>query len=287
MTASAHIADVTQDSFETEVLARSRTVPVLVDFWAAWCGPCKMLMPLLAKLADEYGGKFFLAKVNTDTEQALASRYGIKSLPTVKLFRNGEAVDEFLGVQPEKTIRALLDRHVPRASDGLIEMARVELETGNPGKAQALLEEALSLDPGSDRVKLESARLALMLGQISDADKHLATLSIEARDSAEATALRAQMEFARIAAAARSADELRQAIAANPRDSGARYELAAKLVMQGEAAAALDTLLDIVRTDRKFNDDAARKAMISLFNLIGGNHPLVQEYRRKLSMALN
>lgn len=287
MTPSPHIADVAQSTFEAEVLARSRSMPVLVDFWASWCGPCKMLMPLLAKLAEEYGGKFFLAKVNTDVEQALASRYGIKSLPTAKLFRNGEAVDEFLGVQPEKTIRALLDRHIPRASDVLIAKARAALESGNPASAQALLEEALSLDPASDRVKIEMARLALTLGQIDSADKNLATLSIETRDGAEAAALRAQMEFARIAASARPADELRRAIAANSRDSSARYELAAKLVMQGEAAAALDTLLDIVRTDRKFNDDAARKAMISLFNLLGGSDPLVQEYRRKLSMAIN
>lgn len=287
MTPSPHIADVTQGTFETEVLARSRTLPVLVDFWASWCGPCKMLMPLLAKLADEYGGKFFLAKINTDVEQALASRYGIKSLPTVKLFRNGEAVDEFLGVQPEKTIRALLDRHIPRASDALIAKARAALESGNPASAQTLLEEASALDPASDRVKIEQARLALALGKLDDADTKLAALSIETRDNAEAAALRAQMEFARIAASARSAGELRRAIAANPRDSGARYELAAKLVMQGEMAAALDIFLDIVRTDRKFSDDAARKAMISLFNLLGASNPLVLEYRRRLSMALN
>lgn len=287
MTPSPYIADVSQATFETEVLARSRTIPVLVDFWASWCGPCKMLMPLLAKLAGEYGGKFFLAKVNTDVEQALASRYGIKSLPTVKLFRNGEAVDEFLGVQPEKTIRALLDRHIPRVSDALIAKARAALESGNPGSAQTLLEEALTLDPMSDRVKIEKGRLALLLGKIDDAEKNIATLSAEARDSTEATALRAQMEFARIADTARPAEVLREAIAVNPRDSAARYELAAKLVVQGEAAAALDILLDIVRTDRKFNDDAARKAMISLFTLLGGSSPLVQEYRRKLSMALN
>ncbi|MEK7666059.1 MAG: thioredoxin, partial [Pseudomonadota bacterium] len=108
MIPSPHIADVTQQTFESLVLAKSREIPVLADFWADWCGPCKQLMPVLARLVDEYDGKFFLAKINSDTEQPLAARYGVKSLPTVKLFKNGQVVEEFMGAQPEKTIRALL-----------------------------------------------------------------------------------------------------------------------------------------------------------------------------------
>lgn len=287
MAASPHIADITEQTFEAAVLARSRQTPVLVDFWAAWCGPCKMLMPLLAKLADEYHGKFYLAKVNTDVEQALATRYGVKSLPTVKLFKNGQVVDEFLGVQPEKTIRALLDRHIPRESDALVHTALLALQSGNTGEALTILQKAMNADPANDRVKLEFAQLLMQLGRPDDAEQTLHGLSAETKDSADVAALRAQLEFARIAQTARAPDELLKAISANPKDSAARYELAAQLVLHQQFAPALDQLLEIVRTDRKFRDDAARKAMISVFNLLGGSGEIVNQYRRKLSMALN
>lgn len=286
MTASPFIADVTQNSFESEVLVRSRATPVLVDFWAAWCGPCKMLMPVLTQLAGEYQGKFFLAKVNSDNEQALANQYGIRSLPTVKLFRNGQVVDEFMGVQPEKAIRALLDRHIPRESDARIEIAALAVRAGRLDEALTILQQAASSDPGNDRVKLELARLSLHLGRADDADKTLATLSNETRDGADAVALRAQLEFARIVQTARAPDQLLHAVQANPKDSAARYELAAHLVVRQQFEAALDQLLDIVRTDRKWNHDAARKAMVSIFNLLGNNET-VNQYRRKLSMVLN
>jgi len=286
MTVSPFIADVTQNSFESEVVARSRTTPVLVDFWAAWCGPCKMLMPVLTRLAGEYRGKFFLAKVNSDREQALASQFGVRSLPTVKLFRNGQVVDEFMGVQPEKTIRALLDRHIPRESDARIQDAAQAVRAGRHDEALAILQQAMAGDPDNDRVKLELARLFLHLGRNDDADRTLAALSSETRDGADAVALRVRLEFARVVQTARAPDQLLQAVQANPKDSAARYELAAHLVVRQQLEAALDQLLDIVRTDRKWNHDAARKAMISIFNLLG-NGETVNEYRRKLSMALN
>lgn len=287
MATSSPIADVTEQTFEAEVLTRSRQTPVLVDFWAAWCGPCKMLMPVLQKLADEYRGKFFLAKVNTDVEQALANRYGVKSLPTVKLFTNGQVVDEFLGVQPEKTLRALLDRHIPRESDALVHNALLALQSGNTGEALAILQQAMEADPANDRVKLELARLLIGLGRPADADTALQALSAEARDGADAAVLRARLEFARIVAGARAIGELRKALDRNPRDSAARYELAAHLVLRGDYPAALDELLEIVRTDRKYNDDAGRKAMLAVFNLLGGGGEIVNQYRRKLSLALN
>jgi len=286
MAQSPHIADVTQQSFEAEVLARSHRVPVLADFWAAWCGPCQALMPVLARLAEEYQGRFFLAKINSDDQQPLAARYGVRSLPTVKLFRNGQVVDEFMGAQPEKTIRALLDRHIPRESDALIGQAVAAARSGQIDQALAIMQQALTLDPANDRVKLELARLLAHLRRIDEAEQVLNTASAETRESAHATALRAQFEFARIAASARDPAALEQAIAANPKDSAARYQLAAVLVLGNRHREALDQLLEIVRTDRKFQDDAARKAMVSTFNLLGGGE-LVNEYRRKLSMALN
>jgi len=287
MAHSPFVIDVTAASFEAEVLTRSQDVPVLVDFWAAWCGPCQMLMPLLARLADEYRGRFVLTKVNSDEQQELAARFGVRSLPTVKLFRGGRVVDEFLGVQPEKTIRALLDRHIPRASDARVAQATSAAQAGHADEAIAILDEAVRGDPANDRARLELARLLIQAARVDEAEATLSSLGPEARGSAEAQALRARLEFARIARTARSVDELLRAVAARPTDSAARYELAARHVVHGQYPAALEQLLEIVRTDRKFNDDAARKAMIAIFNLLGGQGQIVNEYRRKLSMVLN
>lgn len=287
MATSAHSADVTQQSFETLVLARSREVPVLVDFWAPWCGPCQTLMPVLAKLADEYRGKFFLAKVNSDTEQALAARYGVKSLPTVKLFKNGQPVEEFMGAQPEKNIRALLDRHIARASDAQVYNALLAARSGKIDEALAILDQALTEDPTNDRIHLERARLLAQLDRADEAEQALKALSSETKNGNDANGIRAQLEFTRWAKDARPADQLLKAIGANAKDSAARFELAAHLVIRQQYEAALDHLLDIVRSDRKFNDDAARKAILSIFNLLGGNGDVVTQYRRKLSMALN
>src|SRR4030066_1623995 len=212
MSPSPHTADAPQQTFESLVLAKSREVPVLADFWAAWCGPCKQLMPVLARVGDEYDGKFFLAKINSDTEQALAARYGVKSLPTVKLFRNGQVVEEVMGAQPEKTIRALLDRHIPRASDTLVDNAIQVLRAGQPDQALAILQQAVKTDPGNDRAKLELAPLHAQFGHAAEAETTLASLSVEARESAEAVGLRAQLEFVHIVAAARPPEALLTAI---------------------------------------------------------------------------
>lgn len=287
MANSAYSADVTQQSFDALVLARSRELPVLVDFWASWCGPCQSLMPVLAKLADEYRGKFFLAKVNSDTEQALAARYGVKSLPTVKLFKNGQPVEEFMGAQPEKTIRALLDRHIPRASDTQVYNAMLAARSGKIDAALAILDQALAEDPTNDHIHLERARLFAQLGRADEAEQALKALSNDGKNSNPVNVLRAQLEFIRWAKNARAPEQLLKAIEANAKDSAARFELAAQLVLGQQYEAALDHLLEIVRSDRKFNDDAARKAMVSVFNLLGGNGEVVTQYRRKLSTALN
>ncbi len=287
MSQSAYIADVSQNDFDQMVLQRSHQVPVLVDFWAAWCGPCQMLMPLLARLAEEYAGKFFLAKVNTDVEQGLAAQYGIRSLPTVKLFKDGRIVDDFMGVQPERTIRALLDRHIPRPSDAMIDQGITALRAGDAASAQRLLEQVLALEPNNDRARLELAGVHIAQGRFEEATALLDGLSADGKLDPRSAALRGRLEFARVAAAAPPVAELERAIAANPGDCLARYQLAAVRVLAGDYERALGELLEIVRRDRKFGDDAGRKAMLAVFNLLGSGEELVKKYRTLLSSALN
>jgi len=287
MSSSPHIADVTQADFDALVLKRSRTTPVLVDFWAAWCAPCKMLMPVLARLADEYQGKFFLAKVDTDKERDLATRYSIRSLPTVKLFQNGEVAGEFLGAQPERTIREFIDRHAPRPSDALVDEALRMLELGQKDKAAETLTRAVETDPTNDRAKLELAKLLLGGGRVEDGERLLASLSHAAKANPQAIALFARLEFMRIAAGSPAAAELEHIVAANPANSEASYQLSAHKVLAGDYESALELLLQIVRHDRRFRDDAGRKTMLTIFNLLGGQSDLVKKYRSQLSVTLN
>ena len=282
-----HSSAVSQADFDRLVLQQSHTRPVVADFWAAWCGPCKMLMPLLTKLADDYQGKFFLAKIDTDKEKALATQYGIRSLPTVKVFKDGLVVDEFMGAQPERTLRDILDRHILRPSDSLIAEAMQAQARGDAALALALLTRAAQTDPDRDRPKLHLARLLFESGRADDGEKILQDLSPAGRADPEVVALRAKLDFVRLANAGRSAEELEKVIAANPKDNEARYLLAAWRVLQGSHEAALDQLLEIVRRDRKFRDDAARKAVLAVFNILGGQGEIVSRYRKQLSMALN
>ena len=278
---------VGQADFDRLVLQQSHTRPVLADFWAAWCGPCKILMPLLAKLADDYQGKFFLAKIDTDKEPALATQYGIRSLPTVKVFKDGLVVDEFMGAQPERAIRDILDRHILRASDALIAQAMQVQGRGDAAQALDLLTRAVETDPDRDRPKLHLARLLFESGRTEDGEKILQGLSPAGRTDPEVVALRAKLEFVRLAAVSRSPEELEKAIAANPKDQEARYLLAAWRVLEGAYEPALDQLLEIVRRERTFRDDAARKAVLAIFNILGGQGELVARYRKQLSLALN
>lgn len=279
-------AEVDQAQFTRAVLDRSKTLPVVVDFWAAWCAPCRMLMPVLAKLAEEYQGKFFLAKVNTDQEQALATRYGIRSLPTVKIFRHGEVVDEFMGVQPESAIRQILDRHIPRPSDALLDAARAQRAAGRPDEALATLQRAADLDPEREPIRLERVGVLLDLGRFDDAESLLQSFPINTRHDAEIAVLKARAELLRIAADSPPEPMLRASLDSNPRDSEARYRLGVQLALREDYAGALDQLLEVVRHDRKFCDDAARKSMLSIFTLLGGQGALVNHYRRQLSLVL-
>lgn len=294
MADSPYIADIKKAEFPTKVLEKSRELPVLVDFWAAWCGPCRMLTPVLERLADEYRGKFFLAKINADAESELAVEYGVRGLPTLVLFRNGAVAGQLIGVQPEPVIRALIDRHVPTAADAAAKQVRTLQSAGQTEQAFALLRDALAADPGNDQLKIELARLLLALppsadsgARVAEAEKLLDSLSVERLGDAEVAALRARLQFQRIIANAPPLPELEHRIAADPANTEARYQLSAYNVLANDYERAMQHLLEIVRRDRKFLDDGGRKAMVELFTLLGNKDPLVSKYRGLLSKELN
>jgi putative thioredoxin len=285
--ATPHVFDVSTQDFDAGVLQKSHELPVLVDFWAAWCGPCRMLTPVLVRLAQTYDGKFLLAKVDTDAEHGLAARYGIRGLPTVKVFRNGEVVDEFVGVQSETTIRQLIERHLPRASEAPLQQAAAAHAAGKTMEAVEILRRALLSTPDDDQLKLKLVELHLQQSSVEDARKLLAELSAQAKAQPTARALLARTDFALIAAAAPSASELEQTIARDANNVQARAQLGALRVIAHDYEGALQQLLEIVRRDRNFGDDSGRKQMLAVFDILGGKGALVTRYRNLLSTALN
>lgn len=286
MNDSPYIHNVTQDTFQPLVVEASRTAPVLVDFWADWCGPCHMQMPVLVKLVGEYAGKFLLAKVNTDTERRLAQEHGIRSLPTMRLYRNGQVVEEILGAQTEGTLRALLDAHIERDSDKQRLAALDAHRQGRTEEAIDLLRKAQEEDPENFRVQLSLIGLYLDAGRLADADALLESLPWAVREEQEAHRLRALLDFSRVAQDAASITELEQQLGNQPRDSETRYRLAARYVLDGRLQEAMDELLFIVQNDRSFGDDAARKGLLAVFELLENNDELLATYRRKLSSAM-
>ena len=286
MNDSPHIHNVTQDTFQTLVVEASRTVPVLVDFWADWCGPCHMQMPVLIKLVGEYAGKFLLAKVNTDIERQLAQEHAIRSLPTMRLYKNGAVVEEILGAQTEGTLRALLDAHIERDSDRQRLAALEAHRQGRTEEAIALLRKAQEDDPENVRVPFALIGLYLEAGHLAEAEALLESLPWAVREEREAHRLRALLDFSRIAQDAPPVEALERELNERPGDSRSRYRLAARRVLAGRMQEAMDELLYIIRNDRAFEDDAARKGLLAVFDLLGSDDELVAAYRRKLSSAM-
>ncbi len=228
MADSPYVVDVTAENFDRIVLKGSNRQPVLVDYWADWCAPCRMLTPILDALADELDGKLLVAKINTEEQRELAARYNIRSLPTVKLFKGGEPVDEFMGALPESEIRAFLDRHLERESDKLLLKAETLLAQGETKQAVDLLEQALSTDPGNPRTLIAYARVKVQLGNFEAALQTLDGLPLDQQGHPEVQALRARIMFDQVVRDAPAMEQLRELLAVNPDDSEARYQLAAR-----------------------------------------------------------
>ena len=281
------IYEADAQSFDQLVRERSQYTLVVVDFWAPWCAPCRTLAPLLLRLVETYAGKFTLVKVNTDEQRELAQRYAVRSLPTVKLFRLGQVVDEFYGAQPESVIRELLERHIERASDELRRLALAALEQGNAEEAVARLTEAIQSEPENYRIHPDLARALLGRGNADQAEEILRMLPPHEQEQADVRALRAQLSFAKVAASAPSPKVLYRTISNDPDNCEARYQLCARKTLDGDYEGAMEELLEILRRDRSFREDAGRKGLLSIFELLGGSGPLVGRFRTLMSSALH
>ncbi|MGF1547619.1 MAG: thioredoxin [Thiotrichales bacterium] len=286
MADSPYVFEATAADFAEKVLHASRERPVLVDFWAAWCAPCRALMPVLAKLADEFQGQFAVVKVNTDEQQQLAQQYGVRSLPTVKVFRNGGVVDEFMGAQPEGTIRALLDRHLVRESDAIHDAALAALERGDIAAAQQLLEQAHAIDPQRATVTVTLARVLAQTGAMARAEELLEALDPETKGDAEVAGLLAELQFLRESAALPPLATLEAAIANDPKDFASLYGLALHHIVSGDLVTAMDHLLALMQRGRSYRDDLGRKTLLKLFDMLGDD-PIVATYRRKMFALLH
>lgn len=283
---ATNVIDVTLDNFETAVLQRSHDKLVLVDFWAPWCAPCRALTPILVKLAETYQAKMVLAKVDTDQEQDLAMRFGLRGIPHVKAFLNGEMVDEFSGVLPEGTIREFIERHLPSPIDKLMRQAEAAIAQQDITLAHKLLSDVLTLDTGHDAAKMLLAFIAIEQQDYPQARCLLDSLSPGAREDQQSKQLLARLAFAERSGALPTIEALLQTIKHNEADLQARLDLANVYVAEATYEAALDQLLAVVSRDRNFADNAARKLMLEIFALLGNQGELVSRYRKKLAMAL-
>jgi len=278
--------DVSLEEFETRVVQPSLEVPVVVDFWAPWCGPCQTLKPMLEKLAEEYKGRFLLAKINSDENPEIAQHFGVRSIPSVKVLFQGQLVDEFNGALPEGQIREFLDRVALPAEPGgnLREEAAALVAAGQLEDALALLVEATRAAPDDEAVRLDAIDVLMQLGRHDEAGQLLAADFKQEPD--RANGLRARLALAEGAA---DTAPLEAKLAADPDDHATRLELSRAYAAQSRFREALDAALEVTRRDRFFAEGAGRKTLLQLFEALAGEQydDLVREYRRKLSAALN
>jgi putative thioredoxin len=291
MEAAGVVKDVTASRFAAEVIERSRTLPVVVDFWAAWCGPCRVLGPVLEREVAALGGKVELAKVDTEASPALAAQYGIQGIPAVKAFRDGAIVSEFVGAQPATFIKQWLAALVPPPELLALETAEQAVRAGDRATAEPALRSlvaALAAQPELDRrlgarALAALARLLLGAGDAAAADPIVTAL--EERGDGQAATLRQRVSFARDAERAGGVAGARAALARDPADREARWALGAALASAGEIEAAMAEFLELAASKRKPRGEDARAAMLALFETLGHDDPLTREYRRRLQIV--
>lgn len=287
MTDTAHVFDATEATFETDVIQASLTTPVLIDFWATWCAPCKTLGPILEKVVAGYHGALKLAKVDTDKQMQLAAAFGIRSLPTVVLVKGGQMVDGFMGALPESAIREFLSRHLGEGDAGAVNEPEPEVSYAaeTPEQTIARLQQEIAAAPDKPEIKLDLALAYLRAGLPDAAATELDSLPANLAEDAKAKRLRSQLELAGALKDAPEVAALRARVAQNPEDFEAHDLLGVRLLVEGDAAAGLDEFLHILAHKRDWNDGQAKKRLIAAFSVLD-DHELVATYRRRMSTLL-
>jgi putative thioredoxin len=284
------IKETTTQAFVKDVIEESKRQPVLIDFWAPWCGPCKQLTPILEKVVRAAKGKVKLVKMNIDEHPAIPGQMGIQSIPAVIAFVNGQPADGFMGAVPESQVMAFIERltkdKIGGGAQDLVAQAEAALAEGDPAGAAEIYAAVLAEEPGSVPAMAGLARAYFESGQVDKAKQTLALVPEAKRNDAAVAAVRSAIELAEQAAALGPIAELEQKVAANPLDHQARFDLALALNSKGQREQALDQLIDIVRRDRKWNDDGARKQLVQLFEAWGPTDEATVAGRKRLSSIL-
>ena len=281
------MSDITSQNFAQEVVETSRQIPVLVDFWAPWCGPCRTLGPMLEKLEAEYAGKWKLAKINSDENPELSAQFHVRSIPYVVAFVDGKPVDQFVGVLPEAQLRAFLDRVIPQPAEVAYREGLAASQAGEIAHAREAFQNALAFDPGFDAARFALVNLLLDTGDAHAAQGEFALFSPKAPQDARYAPLETRLRATERADTLPDAGALRTVVQAQPDNLQARLDLAQQYIAGQDYEAALEQLLAIVERDRAFRDDIARKTMVSVFDMMRDAPQAVSHWRRQLASKLN
>ena len=280
-----HVVDIDENNAQQYLIDESFNRPVVVDFWADWCAPCKQLMPLLEKLADEYAGAFLLAKINADEQQGISGQLGVRSLPTVMVFKDGQPVDGFAGAQPETAVRELLQKHLPSPWDAKVAEATELLDQGDTAGAVGLLRSAWEESNKLLEITLAYAGALLEANRLDESEAVLGEVRLVDRDALHEQ-LMAQIELKRVAGKSPEIAALEAELLADEADHAARVKLAVQLTTDAHHRDALDHLLTVLRADRDWNNGEAKRLYLDTIASIGKGDPLAAEYQRKLFSIL-
>ncbi|HXU81580.1 MAG TPA: thioredoxin [Polyangia bacterium] len=282
---NGHPLEVSEASFAEAVVARSAERPVVVDFWAPWCGPCRVLGPILEREIAALGGRVEMVKVNTDENPNLAMQFNIQGIPAVKAFRDGQVVAEFVGAQPLPFVKSWLAKLAPAPSVEALERATAAIKAGQSAEAEPLLRKLLEGGEETDRAALLLARLLMETGRPDEVRALLARIDPRSPSAEAIPALERMLAFAEEAAQYGGEEKARAAVSANEKDLDARYALGSALAARRDFAGALEQFLEIVSRSRKFKDDAARLAMLAIFDHLGNDSDLARDFRRRLQIV--